>query len=529
MTILANDFSRRRFLIAIGAITAGAGLAACSDNSQAGTDPGGTTSTPTGAPQQGGSLTIGLGSVSDYLNPVVATTNSLAWSTAPVVETLYTWDASGASVPLLAAGEPEVSEDGLTWTVQIAEGITFSNGDALTAEHVAAAINHVSNPEAYTDWTNYFAYRITQAEATDEHTVVMTLPAPYGILRSHLNNLPIVHQDFLDTMDTTIGTGPFLLGEVIQGQSVQVVRNEDYHGTAPALDSITFSAIPDPATRLVNLREGTIQVMADVPPDNVAVLGQEDGITVHTVDAPISILTYFNATKAPFDNVQVRQALAHAMDRAGVRDLVYAGTADIAQGPSGPALEGHNADLQLFAEEPDVDKATTLLGEAGAEDLSFTLTVSNSTAEIVNLAQVLIEGWKLAGITCTLETIDGGAWVERWLAGDYEMTMTSFFTGVSGGRTAFTLFSPYASANPLNFGYSNPEVDTLLEQAWATDDVDERIELCQQIDTKLAEDAIAIPPVYPKFIIAQRDDVAALDESALQFGRLPAASAQLLG
>ena len=175
----------------------------------------------------------------------------------------------------------------------------------------------------------------------------------------------------------------------------------------------------------MSLRSGEIHVMTDVPPDNVALLKKEIAIDVHVVAAPISILSYFNAKKAPFDNVKVRQALAHSMDRAGVNEVVYAGTAAIGQGPAGPAIEGHNPDAKIYGGSPDVDKAKALLAEAGAGAVEFTLMVSSSSKELTNAAQVLVEGWKQAGITCKLDIIDGGTWISRWMAGDYQMAMSS--------------------------------------------------------------------------------------------------------
>ena len=130
MSLASSSFSRRRFLTAIGAIGAGAALAAC------GTGDSGSGVASNLKPQQGGNLLVGMSAVSDYLNPLVATTSAVAWVSAPVVESLYDFDASGKSVPVLAAAEPEISADGLTWTIKLKEKVTFSNGDPLTAEDV---------------------------------------------------------------------------------------------------------------------------------------------------------------------------------------------------------------------------------------------------------------------------------------------------------------------------------------------------------------------------------------------------------
>ncbi|MFA1550288.1 ABC transporter substrate-binding protein [Actinomadura chokoriensis] len=504
--------SRRRFLVAAGVLTAGAGaLAACG-----GGDTGGSGG---GAVKKNGTLTFGVTSISDYLNPLSTTSSRVHWITESVVEPLYTYDASLRSVPLLADGEPEISADGLTWTIKLKKGVTFHNGDPLTAADVAATFGFVTDPKSTSDWTTYFVGYVKKVTATDDHTVKIKLTTPFGVLRSHLTNLPIVHRDFVTKTDTTMGTGPFTMGAVKQGQQVALARFDGYHGAKPALTGITFQAVPDSATRMVNLREDKIQIMTDVPPESIGLLKKAADVRVHEVAAPKDLVTYFVANKKPFDDVRVRQALAYAMDRKGVRDIVYGGSADIAQGPIGPVAEGHDPSLKLYGEGPDVAKAKALLAQAGLSSLDFTLMVTSDPV-LKNVGQVLAQGWKQAGINCTLETLDISPWVKKWATGEYQMAMTGFDGGFGGGKTAFTLLGALSSRNPLNFGYKNPEVDELLGKAWATTDAAERAAICKQINALVARDAISIPPVYPKLIVAQRTEISALDDTQLSVSRI---------
>ncbi|MEU8802402.1 ABC transporter substrate-binding protein [Spirillospora sp. NPDC048819] len=505
--------SRRRFLVATGVLTAGAaGLAAC----------GGEDGSGGGAVEKTGTLAFGVTSISDYLNPLSTTSSRVHWMTESVVESLYTYDAALKSVPLLADGEPEISGDGLTWTIKLKRGVTFHNGDPLTAADVVATFDFVTDPKSTSDWTTYFVGYVKKATATDDHTVTIKLTTPFGVLRSHLTNLPIVHREFVKKTGTTMGTGPFSVGDIAQGRQVSLKRFDGYHGTKPTLTGITFKAVPDPATRMVNLREDKIQIMTDVPPESIKLLEKSSDIRVHEVAAPKDLVTYFVANKKPFDDVKVRQALAHAMDRKGVRDLVYGGSADIAQGAIGPVAEGHDPSLKLYGETPDIAKAKALLAEAGLSSLDFTLMVTSDPV-LKNVGQVLAQGWKKAGINCTLETLDISPWVKKWATGDYQMAMTGFDGGFGGGKTAFTLLGALSSQNPLNFGYKNPEVDELLAKAWATTDAAERAAICKRINGLVAKDAIAIPPVYPKLIVAQRTEISVLDEKQMSVSRIDVA------
>lgn len=515
------DPSRRSFLKSVGLITAGVGLgvpalAACSSHAK-------TSSHSSSTPKKGGTVTFGMTSISPYLNPLTTTSSRVLWITDPITESLYTYDEQLNSVPLLAAGDPLVSPSQLTWTIKLKPGITFSNGDPLTAEHVVATLNYVSNPKSISDWTTYFAYYVKSSKAIAADTVQINLSTPYGILRSHLTNLPIIHKDYVTKTDTTIGTGPFVLGKVTQGQSVDLTRNRTYHGTAPALDGVTFVAVADPATRLVNLRQGQISIMTDVPAADVALLEKDSNIRVHVVDAPVDILTYFNAKVAPFDNVKVRQALAYATDRQGVRDVVYAGQAAIGQGPIDPAEEGYDPHARYYGDAPDIGKARSLLAEAGVSKPKFTLMISTSSTEMTNVAQVLMQSWSKAGFDVTLQSLATNAWVQNWVAGKYQLAMTIYESGFGAGKTPFVVLGGLSSQNPLNLGYKNPKLDALLGQAWATQDEIKRADYCKLAAAIVAGDAIDIPPVYPKFIVAQRTTVSPIDEHLMQVSRIKAA------
>lgn len=518
------DLSRRGFLKSVGILTAGVGLgipalAACSSSGPS--TPKRTPSKST--PRKGGTLTFGMTSISPYLNPLTTTSSRVLWITDPITESLYTYDDQLNSVPLLAASEPTVSKDGLTWTIKLKPGVTFSNGDPFTADHVVATLNYVSNPKSISDWTTYFAYYLKSTKAVAADIVQITLTTPYGILRSHLTNLPIIHKAYVTKTDTTIGTGPFVLGKVTQGQSVELTRNRKYHGIAPALDGVTFLGVTDPATRLVNLREGKISIMTDVPAEDVALLQKDSSIQVHVVDAPVDILTYFNAKVAPFDNVKVRQALAHATDRQGVLDVVYSGHATIGQGPVGPAEEGYDPNANYYSETPDIAKAKALLAEAGVTQPKFTLMISTSATEMTDIAQVLMQSWSKAGFDVTLQSLGTNAWVEEWAAGKYQLAMTVYESGFGGGKTSFVVLSGLSSQNPLNLGYKNPKLDTLLYEAWSTLDAIQRTQYCQRAAAIVAADAIDVPPVYPKFIVAQRTDVSTIDDDLMKVSRIKVA------
>ncbi|GAA4987510.1 ABC transporter substrate-binding protein [Yinghuangia aomiensis] len=518
------EVSRRSLLRFAALAAAGGGLGfgaiACSSPTT-GVD------TPTGAPHDGGTLRVGLYAGANDLNPLDSTSELTRWVTDSVAESLYAYDDNAQPVPLLAAAAPAVSADGLLWTIPLKPGIRFHNGDPFTAEHVAACLNYANNTSSPSEWIIYYFGYLAEAAASDPLTVTLKLTKRYGLLQSHLTNMPMTHKDFLKRKDAVMGTGPYALTRVDLGTGYTLERNTAYHGRRPGPDRIQIDVIPDGTTRTVNLQEGKLHIATQVPPQMVSVLEKAPGITVTHVDAPVDILAYPRVGKAPFDNLAFRQAVAYGMDRKGVLDKVFQGDATIGQGPVGPAVVGWDPAFAPYRTETDIDRAKALLAQSGIKNPSFTLTISNR-AEMRSIGQILVEGWKKIGIDVTLDVLDGGPWTQKWITGKYDFIMGYYQSGLGSGNANFLLLSPAESTNILNSGYNNPEVDQLIQRTWASADPAERATLIKQLNTILARDAIMIPPVYPRTVIAQSKQVTPLSLPQLKLSRLDLPNLRML-
>ncbi|GLX02562.1 ABC transporter substrate-binding protein [Microtetraspora sp. NBRC 16547] len=492
-------WSRRRFL---GLLPAASLVAACSPASPA---------------SGGGTLRIGVAAGPSNLNPLDSGSEVTRWIAEPVMETLYDYDERLRSVPLLAAAEPAVSGDGLTWRIPLKQGVTFHNGDAFTAEHVVASLDHVAAFASGSEWVVYFLGYYSGARAVDRNTVEITLKRPYGLLRSHLTNLPITHRAFADRKDTMMGTGPYKLERVSPGLGYSMAAHHGYHGQPPAYARLEFQIIPDGSTRAVNLRAGNVDIATELPVAALTLLMGQPQVTVHRVDAPIDILTYVKAGDPPFDDVNFRRAVAYASDRQGVNEKVFGGSATLGQGPIGPAERGYDPSLRVFPARPDPARARRLLD--GVANPSFTLTISAGQV-MEDIAQILVQGWAQAGITVKLEVLQGGPWAQRWISGAYQMIMNRFSSGFTSGDANYLALSPAQSRSVLACGYENAAVDTALDRVWATSDQAERDGLLRQVNAALTEDAVMFPPVYPKMIVGQRASVSPLDPGRMRISRL---------
>lgn len=511
----ASRVDRRRFLgLAVGAagaaIAGPALLAAC-----------GTTDSSDRARrrQADGVLRIGVAGAPSNINPLDSGSELTRWLAEPVMETLYTYDDELRSVPLLAAGEPEVSEDQLTWTIRLREGITFHNGDPLEAADVVATLDHMLDLSSGSEWITYLIDYVQRFDAVDAQTVTIGLAKPYGLLRSHLTNLPISHRDWVDRRDAMMGTGPFALTELTPGQAFTTVAYDGYHGDAPAFDGIEFTVFTDGSTRLVSLQQGKVDLITSVPYQNLSVIEEADDLALIMADAPLDVLTYVMVRAEPFSDAAFRQAVAVSMDRAGVRDRVYGGHATIGQGPIGPAELGWDPDLAVFTAEPDLEAAERLLAQAETTRRDFRITVGTSQTGR-DIAQVLAAGWEQVGLRVDIEQLAGGPWSSAWLSNDYEMLMNTFQSGFTSGPANYLTLAPAHSQNLLSSGYVDPEVDELLDLVWQTSDEAEREQALRAITRQLAVDAVIFPPVYPKLAMAQRRELSPVAPGPLRASRI---------
>lgn len=517
MTSSSNDprratIDRRRFLgLAVGAAVAGpAVMAACGGASKG---------DGVAARHADGILRIGVAGAPSNINPLDSGSELTHWIAEPVMESLYTYDADLSSVPLLAAGEPQISDDQLTWTIPLRPGVTFQNGDPFTAHHVVSTFDHLLDLGSGSEWITYLIDYVQWFEAVDELTVRIGLALPYGLLRSHLTNLPIGHTDFVGRRDSMMGTGPYALSDFSPGQSFTLTRYEGYHGAAPEFEGIEYSVFVDGSTRLLSLQQGRVDLITAVPHTNLRTVERDDDLELVLAEAPLDVLTYVSLFAEPFSDENFRRAVAVSMDRAGVAERVFGGHATIGQGPIGPAQRGWDPSLEVFAAEPDLAEAERLLAKAETDRRNFTITVG-TTQLGRDIAAVLAAGWARIGLDVAIEQLAGGPWSSKWLSNEYEMLMNTFQSGFTSGPANYMTLTPGHSRNLLSCGYVDPEVDEWMDTIWQTYDEEERDEALRNVNRRLAEAAVIFPPVYPALAMAQRREVSPIDIDGLKISRI---------
>jgi peptide/nickel transport system substrate-binding protein len=371
------------------------------------------------------SLTVGF--VAEPANLDLTTTEGAAIPQALLVnvyEGLVKLDQDGEIVPLLASGW-EVSDDNTTYTFTLREGVTFTNGEEFTAEDVVFSIERVQ-----TDWQLQIAEQmdvVTGVEATDDHTVVVTLERPSnGWLHTMTTRLGAMFSrtGTDDLANTPVGTGPYEVSSWRRGDAITLTTREDYWGEQPGFREVTLQYFTDPTAMNNALLSGGIDVISTVQAPET--LEQFSGGDYQVIEGTTNgeVVMAFNNGRPPLDDVRVRQAIRHAIDHEALLETAWAGYGELI-GSMVPPTDPWYEDLTgMFPHDPE--RARALLAEAGVEDLNLRLRVPNlpyATAA----AQVVQSQLGEVGITAEIEPLEFPAvWLDVvFEQADYDMSIIS--------------------------------------------------------------------------------------------------------
>ena len=456
----------------------------------------------------GGTLVAAQGAEPDRLDPHLTS----AFASFQILENVYdTLVQPGDDLtmePALAESW-EVSDDQLTWTFTLRENVTFHNGRDLVADDVVYSYERIMDPD--TGAANAFRFAsVESVTAPDDSTVVITLTRPTPNLLVNIGGfkgMAIIPQEIVDdgTIDTTpVGTGPFVFVSSSPDQGIELERNDDYwQDGLPLLDGVRFVQIPDATVKLTNLRTGEVDWIDSVPPQDLESLADEESVVLERV--PGGDYHYFalNQTREPFDNPDVRRAIAMAIDRPAIAEAAQFGAATANQ----TAIPEGNFWHYDFAPYgvADVDGARALLDGAGVTDLSIEFMVSSEFPETVTQAQVIASQLEPLGISVEISDVDFGTWLDRQGQGDFDAFMLSWIGNIDPDDF---YYAQHHTEGGFNFqGYSNPEVDDLLDAARVETDDDARKALYDQAAELIVGEASYIYLYNPENIGAWGDQV----------------------
>jgi peptide/nickel transport system substrate-binding protein len=463
-------FRRTRRLALISALAATAViLSACSGTPEP-------AATSTGAPDPDATLQVGL--VLEPTNLDIRHTSGAAIEQIlidNIYEGLVTRTQENEIEGRLAS-DYTVSDDGLTYTFTLNDGITFHDGSALTSADVVASYETVRTDETVQGNAEFAS--VASITAPDEKTVEIELSEPNQNFLFALTGpagLVFKTDDTTDLKTAENGTGPFTLTRWNKGSTITFARNDDYWGEKAGVAEVEFQYIPDFTAGVNAALAGDVQVLTAVDPNLASQLEGDFTLTKGRTTDKATLA--FNNQKAPLDDVRVREALRLAIDHDALIEAVGAGTT--LYGPI-PELDPGYEDLSdVISYDPE--KAKELLAEAGQEDLELTLTIPSFYGTTV--PKVLISDFNKVGVTLKVNSVEFPTWLEDvYTNHDYDLSFVLHVEPRDFGNFA----------NPdYYFGYDNAEVQDLYTQAQAEVDPDKSAELLAKAARIVSEDHAA--------------------------------------
>ncbi len=452
----------------------------------------------------GGTVVAGIAGEPDQLDPHNTTAYFSFQVLENVFDTLVQPDENLEMVPALAESW-DVSEDQLTWTFHLREDVTWHDGSEFTADDVAYSLNRIIDEELANSWR--FA-AVESIEATDASTVTITVTSPSPNLLANLGGfkgVAIVQQANVESGEigtAPIGTGPFELANYATGDSIELVANPDYWGGAPDVAGVTFEFIPEPTTALAALQAGEIHWTDNLPPQQVASIGEE--LELGQVGSNDYWYLALNQANEPYDDVRVRQAISYAIDREAITEATMYGNATVNQ-TAIPESSAFYTPYDRYSHDPA--QAQALLDEAGVAegDLTMDLMVASDYPETVQAAQIIESQLAEVGIAVEIRTLDFGTWLDEQGQGNFDMLMMGWLGNLDPDD--FYYSQHHSEGGNNHQGYANPEVDELLEQGRVETDEAARKEIYDQAATMIADDASYIYLYNPDVVQAWSPDL----------------------
>lgn len=457
------------------------------------------------------------------LDPHVSSNGVSNTVTNTMYEALVTFDADANIIPMLAK-EWTMSEDGLTYTFVLNEGVTFHDGEPFNAEAVIANWERGKADQSLRVYSQTKSW--VSAVADSEYQLTITLDAPNNTFLNKLTQVRIVSPKAIEELGKdglakqSAGTGPYVFAERVDGGYTKVVRNENYWREGPKVDSLTFKVVPEDGSRIAMLKTGEADIITPVPPiqveqiegDSNIVVMNEKGITYRYVTLNKNYTLADG--RQPFNDVKVRQAMNYAFDNEAFCQVVF-------QGYAVKPTSIFSDSIMYYAEQTpydlDLEKAQALMEEAGyADGFPVTIWVDNTTIEMQGaefvkqqLAQINIdvtvepqESTTIADRTALPEDeTEVQMWYVNWSSGSYEAdgSMRNILHGdkfpPSGYNTAF---------------WNNAEFNQLLDDALVSTDEAEIADLYAQAQAIAWEECPWMFLANDNSITAQRSYVKGL-------------------
>lgn len=404
-----------------------------------------------------------------------------------IYEGLVKTGPDGGLIPAVAE-RYQISDDGLTYTFKLREGVKFHNGASVTAEDVIYSIQRcIDNAGNTGDSALVSALSaIHDLTAGEDGAVTFQIDEP-NLELIYFMTIAIVPAGY-DRLDTVpCGTGPFKFVSRSAQENVVVEKFADYWGTAASVDKVTFGIYTDPTALVMAIKAGAVDLCPHLTAAQTAQLGEEYTVLEDTMNLVQAV--YLNNAVEPLNNTKVRQAMCYAINRQEIMDMVADGHGAAVGSSIYPKLARFFLPELVDRYPYDVEKGKALLAEAGyADGFDLSIAVVSSYQPHMDTAEVVVEQLRAIGINASVQPMDGATWLNDVYVGrNFQATIT----GVDAKNvTARAMLERFVSENGKNFiNYNNPAYDALYTRAQECTSETEQVEIYKQMETMLCDTA----------------------------------------
>jgi len=432
-------------------------------------------------------FTVAMATEIDSLDPFSATAGDTKTVMDQIFDGLLDVDEDGNLVPDLAESY-EISDDGLTYTFKLKEGVKFHDGSDFSADDVYYTYDKLAGLSSGEPMSSKFA-AIKEMEVVSPTEITMTLDKVNNSF-IYLQNQPILKKDYEDNQTKPLGTGPYKFVSYTPGEGMAMERFDDYHRKdhIAKIKKVNVVRVADNQALVMALNNKEVDLASKLTADELDQVIESTDSYSHPQNL-VQLLGLNNEVK-PFDDIRVRQAIAHAIDKDELIEAVAGDKATKIYSSFSPALKDYYNDLEEMY-PTDVKKAKELLAEAGYPDgISFKMTVPSDYKFHMDTAELIQAQLKKAGINATIDPIEFSTWLDRvYKERDYETTIAGFI----GYTDPIRVLDRYVSTSDKDYlNYVSEDYDAAIEASQQTMDRDELIKNIKDAQEVITKDCAAV-------------------------------------
>jgi len=397
----------------------------------------------------------------------------------------------------------DIQDDGKTIVFHLESGVKFHDGTDFNADAVKFNLERMLDPTAGSPQrTNIVA--ITKVDAVDPLTVRLTLSAPFTPLLGSLTEGPgfmssptAIQKAGKTYGQQAVGTGPFVMSEWLKADQIRLKKFDGYWRSGmPKVTDAVWKPIADETVRMANLASGTVNIVDDVPAKDRDPARKNPNYTTWDATGTRWPMMRLNLAKEPFNNKTFRQAASYAINRDDIARAVYFGEAEPALGPISPLYKSfYDESITQWGLSYDLAKAKAKLTESGVSGTTFTIDVQNNASQ-QRMGEIIKENLAAIGVTANIQPYESTAFTDRITNKLYQATIGSWTPRPDIDGTMYRHFAIDGNVNSMS--YSNPEVDQLLKRTRVLPNGAERVQIYQQVQKLVVDDAPWVFLVFEK-------------------------------